>query len=768
MQKFFRLRPKHTPGRGRQPARWTIWEVLLLSLSVLLIIFPLYAETYRWINPLPAPAQEIDPTPPSESAPVEQPAPDEPVEQPAPDAPVEQPAPDAPAVEASPEPAPAPENTPESVVAPTELPADLRRPATFTPEPPPGETVVAPTDVGPTNTTEPVGPTNTTEPVGPTNTTEPVGPTSTTDPNVPPTSTSDAGTPVPTNTFVPTRTSIPSGPITLFKQASDEAVNPGQQFSYFVSVFTTSTSDIQVSLSDVIDSRLQVLSASSGCSAGQTVTCALTVRNGSPASVTIQVRVQPNTQPGTITNQASASGGGSSSVSDVVSVTVLEGVSVPTATTGSGTPIPPTAVPTTPPVPGDPTTPPGPGDPTPPPASGDPTNTLPPVQPTTPPSDGGGDNDNNNNNNDGDRDGDDNNGGGGGGDNDVTPIAPPAPPESFSGPLPPPPTPTQPGPASGVPNVPAPPVQQPVAPPVQQPVAPPQQQQPPLVQQPVQPQAPVATQVPVEGGEQAPVAAEETSTPQPAPTSTGVFFRMASDWGSTFAGNEVQYTIVLWNTRPPSNDGANDLTDVVISSNLPSNVEVLGSQADRGNDPTVNGNSVQYVLDRLQPGEAIEITIAARINNLVDAGTLIVAQAQLQYAGVLQPLYSNIVTVLVVEEVSQVSSPTLSPTSGVSGSPRAVGTATAVVTSTVAAYPPPSPVATLTEVATDTPTAIDPTEVPLVDQTVTPTVAVAGGEAQTEAPLPATSAGVPMLGFVILGLTLFIRQVRLHRERERI
>jgi len=38
----------------------------------------------------------------------------------------------------------------------------------------------------------------------------------------------------------------------------------------------------------------------------------------------------------------------------------------------------------------------------------------------------------------------------------------------------------------------------------------------------------------------------------------------------------------------------------------------------------------------------------------------------------------------------------------------------------------------------------------------------------TLAPLPATSTGVPLAGFVMLGLTLIIRMVRLYRERERI
>ena len=38
-------------GRGRAPARWTVWEIALVMLSVLMIAFPLYAGTMSWIMP---------------------------------------------------------------------------------------------------------------------------------------------------------------------------------------------------------------------------------------------------------------------------------------------------------------------------------------------------------------------------------------------------------------------------------------------------------------------------------------------------------------------------------------------------------------------------------------------------------------------------------------------------------------------------------------------------------------------------------------------
>src|SRR5215212_6163500 len=57
MQRF--VRRKHRPQPGRGPARWTGWEIALMALSILLIVFPLYAEGYRWLNPLGVPAAPL-------------------------------------------------------------------------------------------------------------------------------------------------------------------------------------------------------------------------------------------------------------------------------------------------------------------------------------------------------------------------------------------------------------------------------------------------------------------------------------------------------------------------------------------------------------------------------------------------------------------------------------------------------------------------------------------------------------------------------------
>src|SRR5262245_1005081 len=58
MHRLFRRNKQPPPVRGRGPARWTAWEGGLIVISLLLIVFPLYAEAYRWINPSVVPAAQ--------------------------------------------------------------------------------------------------------------------------------------------------------------------------------------------------------------------------------------------------------------------------------------------------------------------------------------------------------------------------------------------------------------------------------------------------------------------------------------------------------------------------------------------------------------------------------------------------------------------------------------------------------------------------------------------------------------------------------------
>ena len=174
----------------------------------------------------------------------------------------------------------------------------------------------------------------------------------------------------------------------------------GQEFSYSLSVTTQSDTPITLTLRDVLDSNLELLSASAfggSCSTGQTVVCTLTVSRFNPASVTLQVRVRPSASEGSnIPNQAVLEQGSQQvGVSNVVVVRVLGG-STPTAPitntptqVGTDTPTPVTTVapvvtntPVTSPVPPTPrpTSPPQPRPPEPPPPP-----TEPPPAPTESP-----------------------------------------------------------------------------------------------------------------------------------------------------------------------------------------------------------------------------------------------------------------------------------------------------------------------------------------------------------------------------------------------
>jgi hypothetical protein len=240
------------------------------------------------------------------------------------------------------------------------------------------------------------------------------------------------------------------------------------------------------------------------------------------------------------------------------------------------------------------------------------------------------------------------------------------------------------------------------------------------------------------------------------PEGTDLFFRIASDWGSAYPNQDVRFTLVVRNTRAADDTGANTLTNLNLRSVLPDNLEVLTAQTDR-TDPTIAGQEVRYVVAQLQPGEGVELSILTRIRPTVAAGTLLVVQGQLQYDGLSQPAFSNIASVLVVGSTQ----------------PTAVQVITATPAPPTANTPVP-PVAT--DPATPDPAATAAPPVPSIAPTLdlrTVTPIIGQPPAPTEppppvVPLPETSTGVPLLGVLLLGMTLFTRTWRLHRSRDRI
>lgn len=207
---------------------------------------------------------------------------------------------------------------------------------------------------------------------------------------------------------------------------------------------------------------------------------------------------------------------------------------------------------------------------------------------------------------------------------------------------------------------------------------------------------------------------------------------MASDWGSAFVGQEINYIIAFRNTQQ-----SGDLKNVRITSAMPDNLEILGQKSDNG-DPKRQGNLITLNLASLDAQKGVEIAIRAKIKAGVEVGTRLVSQAEATYDSLAAPLQSNVVTVLIVGEqlgpVVQAATPGSTATATSTASPTSGTTA-----------------ATATTAPTSAPTA-RPTAAP-----------------KPSAPeLPATSTGVPLSGFALLGLTLLLRTVRLHREQTRI
>jgi len=82
--------------------------------------------------------------------------------------------------------------------------------------------------------------------------------------------------------------------------------------------------------------------------------------------------------------------------------------------------------------------------------------------------------------------------------------------------------------------------------------------------------------------------------------------------------------------------------------------------------------------------------------------------------------------------------------------------------------------ATLTPSTTPLPSA-SPSAVPTAVSSATPTFVastdaqpISAGGAPAAAPLPATSQGIPISGILLLGMTLLLRTVRIHRAQSRI
>jgi uncharacterized repeat protein (TIGR01451 family) len=232
---------------------------------------------------------------------------------------------------------------------------------------------------------------------------------------------------------------------------------------------------------------------------------------------------------------------------------------------------------------------------------------------------------------------------------------------------------------------------------------------------------------------------------------------MMSNWGSAFPGDEVVYQIVVQNPGPAGFD------NLQLTSTLPANLEVQRAAADRG-DLTQNGNSLLLKIASLKPGETVEIEVRTKIKQSVAIGTRIVSQATLNYDGRKLPAYSNIVTVLVVDKAPAAQAQPAPTRSGTAYPAPGTTVATATANPTT---PSAAATASSTPMPTDTAAAGTSAATAAPTSTRTPTATI-GGTNTPRSPLPNTSSGVPLMGLALMGMTLLIRTVRIHREQSRI
>jgi hypothetical protein len=244
-------------------------------------------------------------------------------------------------------------------------------------------------------------------------------------------------------------------------------------------------------------------------------------------------------------------------------------------------------------------------------------------------------------------------------------------------------------------------------------------------------------------------------TPTLGPSEPGLYFRMQSDWGSAFPKQQVNYVIAAQNIRTEG-----DMRNLRIRTMMPANLEVVSASASYGVDPAlksvdavVAGNEVSLKLDALKPGEQVFIAIQTRVKEGATIGSQIVSQAELTFTDIKSTAFSNFVSVLVV------GAP---PTSQVS-------LAQAQITPT-ATTRPPSPTAAASATPGASPSATSaPSPSPTNAPSPSPTRAAAGGaRPPTSVPLPETSTGVPIFGFAMLGMTMMLRTIRLHRAQSRL
>jgi hypothetical protein len=198
------------------------------------------------------------------------------------------------------------------------------------------------------------------------------------------------------------------------------------------------------------------------------------------------------------------------------------------------------------------------------------------------------------------------------------------------------------------------------------------------------------------------------------------------------------------------------INNLAIVSALPDNLQFVSASAGYGPDlstltsidPKVVGSEISLALNELNRGQWVKISIKTKVKDAVATGARIVSQAEATFDGLGLPVRTKPVYVLIVGSELGPSLPLIQ-----GGTPS--------VTSAPSPTAPPS--ATPSVAPTAVPSAT-PAPIGVTDQSIS----AAGGTVVAPAPLPATSQGIPISGILLLGLTLLLRTVRLHRAQSRI
>jgi hypothetical protein len=163
------------------------------------------------------------------------------------------------------------------------------------------------------------------------------------------------------------------------------------------------------------------------------------------------------------------------------------------------------------------------------------------------------------------------------------------------------------------------------------------------------------------------------------------------------------------------------LNDVLITDELDPAFELIEATS-AGMAVKTDGQKVEATRPTLAGGELVTVKIKVRARTVAVSGTVL-NQASLRHAATSDTIFSNVVAVKIVTKDAP--------------------TATAAPTAPATAAPAP------TLAAAGGPPATPPVEI-------------------TNTDLPHTSGGVPISGFVLLGMTMLLHSVRAHRARSRI